>query len=980
MMLNWVLILLLLIAAAVFAEEKSATLLAGHGIKQIVFAERTYTNDGHWYANFGYDWSGKAMYGKKGRLCKLDVATGEVTALIDDPAGAVRDPQVHYDAKKILFSYRKGGTDQYHLYEIGIDGKNLTQLTSGIYDELEPTYLPDGGIMCVSSRSRRWVNCWLSQVANLYRCDGDGSNMRAISANIEQDNTPWVMNDGRILFTRWEYVDRSRVKFHHLWTCNPDGTDQKAFYGNMHPGSLFIDAKPIPGIESVVLIDSPGHGRKEHAGFISTVTVKNGPDDKSALKHIGESKEFRDPYAISKELFLATENENTIVMVDKSGEVTPLYKGKFTVNEPRPVIKRQREPLIPSRINLKKTNGTLILNDVYIGRNMDGIKRGEIKKLMILETLPKPLNYGERLWDFIPISLGGTFTIARIIGTVPVEADGSAHFELPANRPFFFIAVNEKNESIKRMQSFLSVMPGEVLGCVGCHENKAEAPQIKSYNLMALKRPASQITPLPDVPYTIDFPRDIQPILDRHCVRCHNPDKPDGRITLSGDHGPCFSISYINLFAMGYVSHGEDKLGNRAPRTIGDVASKLMPILDGSHYKTKLRSKEIEMIRNWIHIGAPYPGTYAALGTGMIRNNRDLTKAYWSTHKRANEAFNKSCMSCHEKKMPEMHDYPIEGKVKKEGQSWSPHAGLNLTRPDKSGLLMAPLSKQAGGWGICKVKEAQEGDGIIQNRDDPVYKAILAHIEEGKKVLDKIKRWDMPGFKLNPYYIREMKRFGVLPEKYDREKDAVDVFALDRKYFEMHWHYPDEKDAPQLFENKNFHESFRATGNNTQTDNTKKNNNKPIPVIDGLYEAEVEKHLTFKEKPTDRAFVQKMDRWGKIWSNDRQILWLCSKAEREMVFTFEVKEAGEILRLGLTKAPDYGIFEFYLDGKKISAGIDLYDPKVIRAADIDIKNTAIDKGKHELKIKCIGKSKQSNGFLFGIDYLQIKKSKNRDQR
>lgn len=803
----------LLVTSVVFASNENAERLAEHGISEIVFAERTYIkDDGHWYANFGYRWDGQALYGEKGRLCKLNVATGEVTALLDDPAGSVRDPQVHYDAKKIIFSYRKGGTDQYHLYEIGVDGKNLRQLTFGRYDEIEPTYLPDGGIMFASSRTKRWVNCWRSQVATLHRSDKDGKNIQVISANIEQDNTPWVMNDGRILFTRWEYVDRSQVRFHHLWTCNPDGTDQKVFFGNMHPDDVYIDAKPIPDSDRVLMIESPRHGKLEHMGRIATVTAKNGPDDKGAIKRISNHEGFRDPYPITDKLFLATDKESKIVLVNDKGEVSTLYKGQFTVNEPRPLIKRKREPVISSRIDPTKSTGTLILNNAYIGRNMKGVKKGDIKKLLILETLPKPLNYGDNLWDFIPLTLGGTFTLERIIGTVPVEEDGSAHFEVPANRPFFFISVNEKNETVKRMHSFMSVMPGEVLSCIGCHEEKTDAPQVRSTRLMAMKRPASKIEPLPDIPYTIDFPKHVQPILDKHCVECHNPDKPEGRITLTGDRGPCFSISYINLFAMGYVSHGENKLGNTAPRTVGDVASKLMKMLDGSHYKAKLAHKEVEMIRNWIHIGAPYPGVYASLGTGMIRPNADLTKEYWDTHNKALAMFKENCMKCHDNKMPQVHVYPIGGKVDKNRQSWSSHAGFNLTRPDKSGLLMAALSKEAGGWGICKSEDAKGSSGVIQDKTNATYKAILAYIGEGKNVLDSIKRWDMPGFKPHPYYIREMKRFGALPEDYDRDKNTVDLLAVEKKYFESSWYYPDKSDAPKLYENSNFHKEFRAIG------------------------------------------------------------------------------------------------------------------------------------------------------------------------
>ncbi|MCH8922085.1 MAG: hypothetical protein IIA67_02915, partial [Planctomycetes bacterium] len=163
-------------------------------------------------------------FGEGGRLCRLNLRTGKLKVLLDDPKGGVRDPQVYYDAKKILFSYRKGGTQTYHLYEINVDGTGLAQLTDGPDDDIEPTYLPDGGIMFGSSRCRRFVNCWFSRVATLYRCDGDGKNLRMISSNNDHDNTPWMLPDGRVLYMRWEYVDRSGVHFHHLWTVNPDGT------------------------------------------------------------------------------------------------------------------------------------------------------------------------------------------------------------------------------------------------------------------------------------------------------------------------------------------------------------------------------------------------------------------------------------------------------------------------------------------------------------------------------------------------------------------------------------------------------------------------------------------------------------------------------------------------------------------------------------------------------------------------------------
>ncbi|HUU08941.1 MAG TPA: hypothetical protein VM431_00195, partial [Phycisphaerae bacterium] len=244
------------------------------GVEEIVFAVRGLGGDGHWYANFGHHVTSanRMMYGPPGgRLCRLNLRTGEVRVLLDDPEGGVRDPQIHYDARKVLFSYRKGDSVHYHLFEMNLDGTGLRQLTDGPFDEIEPIYLPDGDLLFCSSRCNRWVQCWFTQVAVLYRSDPDGKNMRIISANVEQDNTPWVMPDGRILYMRWEYVDRSRVRYHHLWTINPDGTGQMAYYGNMHPGTVMLDAKPIPGTEKAVVSFSPGHGRKEHAGHVTVV-------------------------------------------------------------------------------------------------------------------------------------------------------------------------------------------------------------------------------------------------------------------------------------------------------------------------------------------------------------------------------------------------------------------------------------------------------------------------------------------------------------------------------------------------------------------------------------------------------------------------------------------------------------------------------------------------------------------------------------
>jgi hypothetical protein len=248
-------------------------------VDEVVFCTRSRYDDGHWYANIGYycdDANRKAYSGNgrpdDGKLFRLNLRTGAVAVLLDAQGGSVRDPQLHYDGRKILFSYRQAGTDFYHLYEINVDGTGLRQLTEGDFDDYEPTYLPDGDIAFVSTRCNRWVNCWYTQVGIIYRCDGDGKNLRQISANTEHDNTPWVMPDGRLIYMRWEYVDRSQVEYHALWAMNPDGTGQTVYFGNMHSWTVIIDAKPIPGTDKVVASFSPGHGVNEHAGIATVLS------------------------------------------------------------------------------------------------------------------------------------------------------------------------------------------------------------------------------------------------------------------------------------------------------------------------------------------------------------------------------------------------------------------------------------------------------------------------------------------------------------------------------------------------------------------------------------------------------------------------------------------------------------------------------------------------------------------------------------
>ncbi len=808
---------------------RGAALLAKHlagamkGGEEVVFAVRARGQDPHWYANFGH-WSAdpkRMMYGPGGaQLCRLNLRTRKLTVLVDDPKGSIRDPAVDYDGRKVLFAYRPGGTRHYNLHEMDVPpggGKPgpMRRVTNGAWDDIEPCYLPNGDIVFCSSRCNRWVQCWHTQVAILHRADANGGGARAISSNVEHDNTPAVLPDGRILYTRWEYIDRSQVDFHHLWTINPDGTAQMTFFGNMHPRMLMIDARAVPprrgsgraGSGLVAAIFCPGHGRNEHVGDLMLVNPDAGPDARGWARPVrGCPRAVRDPYPFSETCFLVARRGELLLVDAAAGRnevihrlAEPLRRRGLELHEPRALRPRPRELLPPRRADPAQPTGRLILADVTHGRKMGGVRRGEVRKLLVLESLPKPVNFSG---GPEPLSYLGTFTLERVLGTVPVEPDGSAYFELPADRPVFFVALDANDLSVKRMHSFTSVMPGETTGCAGCHEPRNETPRLNG-QLAALKRPPSTIQPFEGYPDVVDFPRDVQPILDRRCVTCHNFEKRAGGVVLCGDRGPRYSHSFWQLFAHGQVADGRNALGNTAPRAVGSAASPLLRKIDGSHHDVKLSPRERRMVWLWIESGATYSGTYASLGSGATG------VGLWG----AGGAMQRRCGQCHY--VPQKGKRPPKGMIAlpagphprrpggapherwigkyKPAATRSMHALANLTRPERSPVLLAALARRAGGWAELKPNPLDK-DGshsiVFESTRDPDYRRLLAAIRAGKQRLDQVKRFDMPGFRPNEHYVREMKRYGILPTSYNPARHPIDVYETDQAYWRSFWYTP----------------------------------------------------------------------------------------------------------------------------------------------------------------------------------------------
>ena len=764
--------------------------------KKILFVVRKPGNDPHWYANFGYyaldDSTHPFPLGSGAKLCILNTETKEVQTILEDKTGSIRDPQIHYDGKKAIFSYLPGGTKHFNLYEIDLDGSNLKQLTSGEWDDIEPTYLPNDDIIFCSSRSKRWVQCWLTHVATLHRCGPNGENLHELSANVEQDNTPWVLPNGQVLYMRWEYVDRSQVHYHHLWTMNPDGTRQMVYYGNLHPEIVMLGAKPIPNSDKIVAIFSPGHGIREHYGRLTVVDPRGGPDDLNNARSITQHYNHADPWPFSDNAFMVAEQAR-LDLVDGDGFEQQLYmlpederKEGFWVHEPRPIITKEREAIIADQTDPTQDTGRLVLVDVYEGRKMEGVKRGSIKELLVLETLPEPIHFNGGMDQ---ISNGGTFTLERIVGTVPVSPEGSASMELPALRSFLFVAMDHEGKPVKRMHSFTCVMPGETTTCIGCHENRTQTPDTGSDSKVfkALAKSAIKPKPIDDIPDVFDFPRDIQPILDKHCVSCHDHDRMDGGINLSGDWTPMFTFSYTTLTYRNMFGDNRNRAqSNFAPYEIGSSASKLMKLVESKHEGVELSPHEMKMLRFWLDVGANYAGTYAANSNGLfgwiyyeqpVKPDED-----WAETRAMSEAITNSCDSCHtqEKNMRISHSLSDNAPARFHRNNI-----FNLSFPENSRILKGPLAKEAGGSGTCAVRS---GKTVFSDKNDENYQKILAGIERGREYMTKeSSRFGVEPFYANWPYTREMIRYGVLPKDHD-PKSPINPYETDRMYWEKLWY------------------------------------------------------------------------------------------------------------------------------------------------------------------------------------------------
>ncbi len=803
-----------------FLEQEGKKALKALGCDKIVFSARAKSGDVHWYGNFGkfadvkvddkkiqqlFDRCAYAQGG--GKLVVLDLKSGSLKTIIDDSEGSVRDPVLHFDAKKLMFSYRKGGSEHYRIYETDIEGKKITPLPfwEKGYDDIEPCYLPNEDITFVSSRCKRMVPCWAVDVAILHRYYAEENVVRPISVNVDQDNSPSTTADGRILYMKWEYVHKNQMNFHGLWKKDENGANDMVFFANDIPNHLFIDAKQIPDTNSYTLTFSEWHGTRDHLGRVAFLHSPRNPADASALKIAsGESiKNLSYPYPISKDYVLTSDHSN-ILILDSQGHifqniklpkefVDELKNTRLEIKSPIPIKPYKRGKVSADMADYDVDEATVAIVDVSMGRNMLGIKKGDIKKLLLSEILPLACHV---TGGMEPITILGTFSLERPLGTVNVEEDGSAHFKVPANRALSFTALDKNGNAIKKMQSFVNFVSGTTTSCIGCHEQRDMAPPPIKNKLIALRRPADNIKDIDGVKSNevLDFVRDIQPLLSKYCIDCHNPQKYCAKIDLTEGMGPMFARSYYALYMEGQIIDGYNRNGNMPPYQFGSGSSKILKKFDGSHKGVKATTQELNLLKTWLDTGAIHAGSIACAESGMLGSyyqNRFFARdKNWQEIADMNKVFQEHCASCHSgnKRLPDRISYDS-----KERKNWhfvfyegrkSPRVRLssaavfNLTHPKNSAVLCAPLSTRAGG------RASSKGHPVIfKSPKDERYKIILKAIEKAKNYVDtQNPRYDSPNYVPQGAYLTSMQRFGII--KKDKLKN-FNVFECDKKYWDM---------------------------------------------------------------------------------------------------------------------------------------------------------------------------------------------------
>ncbi|MDO5113770.1 MAG: hypothetical protein Q4E67_05295 [Planctomycetia bacterium] len=716
-------------APEMFSSETAQKLIQQYGVEEVLFIERATFQSSHYYSDFV---DGCRFFGTD--IGILNLKTGKVRSLLPEKMrrGIVNRMDISFDAKKVVFDWKADAQSGFHLWEINIDGTGLTQLTFppadekeqveryhlrkenqghwvrqpecypvpfGVYghwtDDLHPCYLPDGGIVFVSNRCQHGVLCDGDDTlvtTVLYRLSPDRQTMEKLTNSSVSEATPTMMEDGRILYTRWEYVDKGGSCVKCLWSMKQDGTGSAEVYGNdiAMPPTL-THGRQVPGNPHLFVATAAPHCPQTALGGIVRIDTTKNIRTSEAMENLTPETEilaegdfrhplstvedpflrlrgpcFLDPYPLDaqKLLMSALVDEKAffyrpdgygLYFYDGPGKYQLLYHAAGTSCwQPMPLRARPVPPRnvsvldesLAEKNDLGQKWAKCVVTDVYVG--LEGVARGEVKYLRINEQVPRPWaarrtwgeNYRNRpgleSFDQQHSPVGATHLGLKMQwGIVPVEEDGSACFYVPADRNIFFQVLDKDFQEIQRERTYVNYRPGETRACIGCHETPENTPYAAiSKPLKALERAPS----MPQGTKTLDFVQDVQPILDKHCVKCHqgveNPEKQQSRLDLRATPTPFFNVAYENLLGFRcsretsytvverpaekslvgkVIREIHPKVGNAEylpAKTLGSTTAPLVHLLRNGHYGVSLTPEEWIRLVTWIDSNCQFYGTY----------------------------------------------------------------------------------------------------------------------------------------------------------------------------------------------------------------------------------------------------------------------------------------------------------------------------------------------------------------------------------
>ncbi|MHC4569567.1 MAG: HzsA-related protein, partial [Planctomycetota bacterium] len=658
------------------------------------------------------------------------------------------------------------------------------------HHDVGPAYLPDGRIVFTSTRLNGLVPCNNTGVDILHVMNADGSDMHAISVNNVNEFDPCVLPDGRILYGRWEYVDKTALTQQTLWTIFPDGSNETAFYANniVRP-EAFLDARPVPGSSHLVVASLARHNSTPR-GSVGIIDVHLGKNDLAAIANLDHPDEPAndlgdscEPWPLSNDVILMSARpagfkRNAIVLADRSGQREVVYSDpNICCHSPMLVKSRPKPPDLDGQIEPGMKTGRFFVQDIY--RRLKGVKRGEVKWLRVIEETSRASGtHGGAYNQTFLLSAALAFSVKDYLGIVPVEPDGSAYFEVPSGRAIYLQALDADGRMIQSMRTFVQAAPGVTRSCIGCHEHKHSTPR-NAGNPQVMRRAPSRLQPESWGSGFVDYPSMVQPILDRRCVRCHGGRDGIARgLDLSGGWTEHFNISYENLVnrrntqVTANLIAGIDCMNGTArwsaqifePRSHGSGAAPLAELLVGGHdgHIADLTRTERDLILAWIDTNGLYYGTW------NYSENSCQLKAYTDARTALTEQMRSAgCMRCHENNKKFVFE-----------SDW-----INLKRPEMSRILRGPLAGGKEGWGLenCRDRKVAPGRQRIRmyytggyvhhvlplesfkpreyirpdtageplvsflSTDDSHYQAMLEIIRKGRREALATPRTDMPG-------------------------------------------------------------------------------------------------------------------------------------------------------------------------------------------------------------------------------------------